>query len=181
MLRRREFFPQLGAFLRARTQPAYGERVTGRPKSVTVDGLEAPLQHPVVITVVFHPQDEVAKRAADAVVAHFDKIGMRRSGVPMRAPVRFRSEPLTADGGLAPIAALASRLNVVIVLYGADIQDQIAPWEKLCREAEEHVAPLLAFVVPMETNLKAFPCSGGFRRCPGGRGANLTMLRERAV
>ena len=118
--------------------------------------LEALLQHPVVITVVFHPKDDVGKKAANSFVAHFDRIGMQRSGVQTRVPVRFRSEALTKEGDLAPITRLGAEFDVIVVLYGPDIDDKPQRWRKLCEDAAKTGAPLVGVVAYMEEKLKSF-------------------------
>ena len=77
------------------------------------------MKHPVAITLVYHPKDKTSLQAAEAFVTHFDKIGMQRSGVQMRVPIRIRSEPLKAEGTLVPIKAVGSEFDTVVVLYGA--------------------------------------------------------------
>lgn len=121
------------------------------------------MRHPVVINVVFHPRDDVGKRVAEAFVAHFEKIGMQRAGAPVRAPIRFRSEPLTKEGLLSRIAPIAAKLNVVIVLYGPDVEAEPLRWVELCKAAAKDASPLLAFVANLEKGLKAFKVFGEFQ------------------
>lgn len=117
------------------------------------------MKYPVVITLVYHPKDQTSTRVADTFVAHFDKIGMQRAGVQMRVPIRLRSEPLGSDGSLAPIeTSEGAKLNVVIVLYGADIAENPDHWFKLCRDAEQSVKPIFGVVARMDDGLAAFGC-----------------------
>lgn len=116
------------------------------------------MKHPVAITLVYHPKDETSVQAADAFVAHFDKIGMQRSGVQMRVPVRVRSEPLDDKGTLLPIKAVGSEFDVVVVLYGPDIEGKPGHWLKLCTDAAASIPNLLPLVAVMESGLTAFGC-----------------------
>ncbi|VTZ51170.1 conserved hypothetical protein [Methylocella tundrae] len=116
------------------------------------------MQYPVVITLIHHPKDTTSTRTAQAFVAHFDKIGMQRAGVQMRIPVRVRSEPLGADGSLAPIRALGANLNVVVMLYGVDIEEKPTHWLDLCRDAERSVAPLFGIVTTIDSGLGSLGC-----------------------
>ena len=118
------------------------------------------MQHPVAITLVHHPKDKTSVQAAETFVAHFDKIGMQRSGVQMRVPIRLRSESLHTDGSLAPIRDFGSKLDVVVVLYGPDIEEQPDHWRTLCREAKQSVQNLFPLVVELDSGLTPFGLFG---------------------
>jgi hypothetical protein len=117
------------------------------------------MQHPVVLTLVYHPKDKTSAQAAERFVAHFDKIGMQRSGVQMRLPIRLRSEPLGPDGTHAPIQNLGSKFDVVVLLYGPDIEEQPKHWLALCRDAA-NLPNLLPLVIVMESGLAMLGCFG---------------------
>jgi hypothetical protein len=135
------------------------------------------MQHPVVITVLFHPNDPASDRIARTLVKHFDKLGMQRAGVQMRIPVRVRSEPLQSDGSLRPIDSTAADLDVVVVLYGVDMEEERDPWRNLCRDAEQRRFPLLALLVAMDSGLKSF---GTFSKVQDIRWYEWTGLDEAA-
>jgi len=98
------------------------------------------MHHPAIITVLFHPDDEIGQKVADRFVTHFDKLGMRRAGVNMRLPVRLRSEALFVDGRLRPIEPEGGALQVIVVLHGPEMDDNKAPWLTVCEEARSTCA-----------------------------------------
>jgi hypothetical protein len=126
---------------------------------------------PIVITVVFHPADEVGERIAAEFISHFDKLGMERAGASTRVPVRLRAEALGRDGALAPIRAQADNLNVIVVIYGLDMLESAGPWLALCQDARRVVAPLLGMASPASAraNGKKFSSGTQGRRQARGR------------
>jgi hypothetical protein len=107
--------------------------------------------------LLFHPNDEVSVATANRFVSHFDKLGMRRAGVNVRVPVRFRSEALEANGTLKGIDIEGGVLDVIIVLYGADMSISDKPWMDLCAETEMKFRAdgktLLPIVVQMDASV----------------------------
>jgi hypothetical protein len=110
--------------------------------------------------VVHHPDDEVAASVLDAMVAHYDRLGMGRAGIHMRIPIRVRSEPLRADE-LLEIGPDARRLDVVLFLQSGFIDDNPAPWERLITRMQADFGDRqdkhFSQVVMMEGGLTPFP------------------------
>ena len=94
------------------------------------------MKHPVVITVLFHPEDKIGTAVADRFIRHFDKLGMARGGINVRIPVRFRSESYYADGMFLPISGEADLLDVAVLLYSPEMAMDDTPWKTLCLDAQ---------------------------------------------
>jgi hypothetical protein len=115
---------------------------------------------PVIITVVHHPADAVGASVLEAMVAHFDKIGMGRAGIHMRIPVRVRSEALRSDA-LLEIVPEARRLDVVVLLQSDFLEPDSNPWKRLIEQMQDSSAAqpekLFTQVVMMESGLQPSP------------------------
>lgn len=92
--------------------------------------------HPVVITLVHHPDHALSRAIRDRCLDIFDKLGMERSGIHMRIPVRVRSDALTCNGDLKPIKQEGSHLNVIVFLRSSYMELNPGPWEKVLDDAE---------------------------------------------
>jgi hypothetical protein len=94
---------------------------------------------PVVITVVWHPDDPDAKELALGISKAFNVVGTARDGVGQRVPVYFRSVPLDPEGGPPrPLTRRASHLDALVVINSAPLQIQteiFAPYLAAAREA----------------------------------------------
>ena len=119
------------------------------------------MTHPVIVTIVHHPDDPVGAGIVAAMVGHFDCLGMSRAGVHMRIPVRVRSEALGPGDALRPIVPKAGRLDVVVPVLSAEMDEAAAPWMKLVDDmiAAFAGAPERLFVqaVLLEPEVRMFP------------------------
>lgn len=94
------------------------------------------MPHPVVITLVHHPDHAPSHAICDRCLDVFDKLGMERSGIHMRIPVRVRADALTRSGDLKSINQEGSDLDVIVFLRSPEMELNSGPWEKLLDDSE---------------------------------------------
>ena len=114
--------------------------------------------HPVIFTVVYHPDDEASHKIAALIVEHLDRLGMERAGIHMRVPVRLRSLPLAPSGALRPLGVAAPELDVILVLHSMRMESAPDRWIELLRPLAEATASTarapLVLSVPMSDSLQ---------------------------
>src|SRR5215470_11577996 len=92
------------------------------------------------IYVLWHPESDFGRSAADAIARHFDGLGMERDGVAHRVPVRFRSEPWDSSiASAAPREILwgDAEHNAIIFLHNEFTARDVAIWDGYVKAARD--------------------------------------------
>lgn len=89
------------------------------------------MPYPMVVTIAHHEADGVGCLVRDRMIAALDRIGMERSGVHVRVPVRVRSAPLDKNGALLPLRREGTALDVLVFVGSSYMAESLAPWKAL--------------------------------------------------
>lgn len=122
------------------------------------------MSYPMVVTVAHHPMDEAGGLIRDRLIAALDRVGMERSGVHTRVPVRIRSEAFHPNGRLRPLRAEGTALDVLVFVRSSYMAEDSTPWETLLEGWVVDDANHLTVTLDVEPNTPRFAALSSVQR-----------------